>query len=179
MLGEAIRSLSGAALLFVGRQEGLDRLDRTFRGFWRSFLAIGLLIPLNFVASAAVDAGGRGGRDFADQLPLIVLDWLLFPLILALVAEPLGIARRYVSYVVARNWAAPIAATLLTIPLILEGAGWVPALGGALLSVVALGLALRYHFMVVRLSLGVPVMFAIGLVAADFLLTIVLVSFLG
>lgn len=179
-LSEISRSLRGAAALFLGRKDGLLALDRTVDGFWRSFWVILLLLPLNAITVLAMTRVGRAsdtfGALFFAQLPILVLDWIAFPIALAFAAKPMGVSANYVSYVVARNWSAPIAAAILTIPFLLQGAGWVPMNGAALLSLVALVVVLRYHYVVVRLALGAAMPMAIGVVAGDLILTLLIIA---
>ncbi|WMS43612.1 hypothetical protein RDV64_04205 [Acuticoccus sp. MNP-M23] len=179
---EINRSLRGAWLLFLGREEGLQALDRSVDGFWRSFAVIVLVLPLTAISVVAVTRGDpdRAFSDiFLSQIPLLLLDWVIFPLVMALVARPLGVSAHYVSYVVARNWAAPITAAILTVPLVLEGAGFLPVEGANLLSIIALLMVLYYHFRVLRLALKTPVSLSIGLVVADFCVTMVLIGMFG
>lgn len=174
-------SLRGAALLFRGRVDGLQALDRSTEGFWRSFLVIVLVLPINAVtlfAIAQAEPGAEFGSLFGEQLPVIAIDWVAFPLALALVAGPLGLSQGYASYIVARNWAAPIMAAVLALPFILRGAGWIPPAGGMVLSGIALILVVRYHYMIVRLALEVPFPKAAMLVGADIALTILIVALL-
>ena len=177
--GEITRSLSGAALLFRGRDAGLAYLDRTVDGFWRSFAVIFLIIPIHILTLYAVSRTSGGtpfGSAVRESLPLLALDWVLFPACLAAAAKPLGVSRNYVTYVVARNWAAPIAAAITLVPFMLQGAGWVTEEGGALLTLIALGIVLRFHYLIVRIGLQVTPALAIGLVAVDFMLSLVLVG---
>lgn len=182
-LTEIRRSFRAIWLLFRARPEGLALLDRSMSGFWRSFAVIVLVIPINAVTMLAVSRTDRSDATavslIVDGLPLLLADWVLFPILLALAAGPLGVSRTYVSYVVARNWAAPLAAAVMTLPLVLQGAGWIDGTGMALLSMVALGLILRLHYLIVRLGLDVAAGFAIGLVVADLLLTLLLVRILA
>jgi hypothetical protein len=177
---EIVRSLGGAWELFLGRAEGLTRLDRSLGGFWRSFLVILLILPINAVSMLAVSRVGTTGETF-DQLfwgglPVLFLDWVAFPALLAAVAGPLGVKRTYVDYVVARNWASPLAAALLAVPLLLQGAGFLPSGVATLLSLVALAVVLRYHFMIVRFALRTTIPISIGVVVADVFLSIFIVA---
>jgi len=179
-LSEISRSLRGAAALFFGRKEGLQALDRTVDGFWRSFGAIILLLPLNAITVFALTRSGASSAGFTSlflsQIPILVLDWVMFPIALAFAVRPLGLSANYVSYVVARNWAAPLMAAILTIPFLLQGAGWVSINVAALFSLAALLVVLRYHYMVVRIALGADVGIAIALVGADLLLTLFIMA---
>lgn len=177
-MNEVTRSLGGAAALFLGRKEGLVALDRSLDGFWRSFLAILLVLPFDAITIFAIDRTSRGtpgfGPLFVQHLPAVLIDWIAFPILLAALARPLGISRRYASYVVARNWAAPIAMAILTVPYLLSGAGWVPPEGSALLMLIATLVVLRYHYVIVRIALGTPVGTSIGIVVTDLLLSLVI-----
>ena len=178
---EITRSLGGAWQLFRGRPEGLLALDRTLGGFWRSFAVIALVVPLNAVTVLSI-ARANGEGDFrslfGDGLPVLAADWIAFPLALALFAGPLGVNRTYPSYVVARNWAAPIAAALVMVPFLLQGAGWIGPSGTMFLSLIAFALVLRYHFIVLRLALQTTVPISLALMLVDLLLTLLLVALL-
>lgn len=181
-LSEISQSLRGAVQLFLGRKQGLLAMDRSVDGFWRSFGVILLLLPINAVVVLAItrtNSSETFGGLFFEQMPLLLLDWVGFPIVLALVAGPLGVSANYVSYVVARNWAAPVAAAILAIPYLLQGAGWIPVNGAALLSLVAIVVVLRYGYMVLRLALGTSMALSAGLVAADLALTLIVIALFG
>lgn len=176
-VAETVRSLNGAWLLFKARPEGLLALDRSLSGFWRSFAVIVLIVPLNALTIFAI---ARTNPDetfsdlFGNGLPILALDWVAFPLALALFAGPLGVSATYASYVVARNWAAPIASTLLMVPFLLQGAGWIGPNATMVISLAALGLVLRYHFLILRIALRTSVTVSIALTIVDVLLTLLI-----
>lgn len=180
---EIRRSLVASWQLFRGRADGLALLDRTVEGFWRSFAAILLVLPVNAVTMLAVsridDTDQTVGHLILDGLPVLVTDWVAFPVLLALAARPLGVTGTYVSYVVARNWAAPLAAALLMVPFLLEGAGWTSPPVTAFLSVISLGLVLRLHFVILRLALRTEIGPSAALVLADVIVTLVIVALFG
>jgi hypothetical protein len=181
-VGEIRRSLGGAWGLFLGRADGMEALDRSVDGFWRSFLVILLILPINAVSMlAASRAGASDGFDelFWGGLPVLALDWVAFPIVLAAFAGPLEIRRTYTSYVVARNWASPLAASILAVPLVLQGAGWIPPTAGTLLSLAAMAIVLRYHFMIMRIALKTSIPVSAGLVGADVFISIILVALFG
>ena len=182
-LSEINRSLRGAVQLFFGRKEGLQAMDRSVEGFWRSFAVIFILLPINAIVVFAIARSSTSGADFRglfmEQLPLLILDWVAFPVALAMAAGPLGVSAKYVSYVVARNWSAPVAGGILAIPYILQGAGWIPVNGAALLSLIAIIVVLRYGYVVLRLALGTTMAVSAGLVVADLALTLVLIAIFG
>lgn len=177
---EIARSLGGAWQLFLGRPEGLQRLDRSLGGFWRSFLVIFLILPVNAVAMLAASRLEIATETFDELfwggLPVLFVDWIAFPVLLALAAGPLEVKRTYVDYVVARNWASPIAASLLAIPLVLQGGGIIPEAMATLLSLVGMALVLRYHFIILRTALKVTIPTAVTLLVFDVVLSIFIVA---
>jgi hypothetical protein len=52
MIAYALRSLSGAWDVMNGRPAGLEKLDLTLEGFWRSFAVIVPAIPLDAIVLA-------------------------------------------------------------------------------------------------------------------------------
>src|SRR5688572_10138945 len=113
-------SLAGACLVMLGRPDGLNRLDLSLAGFWRSFAAVILVIPLSFIpewsmADLMVEEGGVPpplGDSLVSASVLSLIDWFAFPLLFALMARPLGLSSRYVPFVVARNWSAVVLALI-------------------------------------------------------------------
>lgn len=180
---EIARSLTGAWLLFRGRGDGLLALDRSVDGFWRSFAVIILLLPLNALTTFAISRADGTGEPFdamfLGSLPVLLLNWIAFPAALALAAKPLGIRRTYASYVVARNWAAPLVGVIFAVPFILQGAGWIETAPAVLLSLVAIAVVLRYEYVIARIALRTSIPVSIGLVIADFMLAMLLVALFG
>ncbi|EJN05219.1 hypothetical protein PMI41_01002 [Phyllobacterium sp. YR531] len=103
-----------------GHADGLDDLDFSEDGFWQSFHAITISLPplilgwialANDVASVRPQTGSRlstiGSAAFID-----LAVWVLPIVILAFLAGPLGIAKRFSPYVVASNWGSVIGSWL-------------------------------------------------------------------
>ena len=189
-IDEAMRSLTGAWRLFLGNPDGMRLFDTSFGGFWRSFLAILFVMPvyLPYVLTERqllIDASGLDEALYPMDSFLVVrtmalvIDWIAFPILFAIVAKPLGLERRFVSFIVAHNWAGVIGAIPMAVPAILLGTGVLNEGVAAILVLIALAVVLRYYYMVVRIALLVPVGTAIGLVAADFLLSLVIGEFFG
>lgn len=172
--------LGGAWQLFLGRPQGLEALDRSVDGFWRSFAVVLLLVPINAVtllAAARIEGATVSVKTvLVDALPLLLADWVIFPITLALAAGWLEVKRTYVSYVVARNWAAPIAATIVAVPVVVQGAGWLGAEAAAWASLLAVTIVLRYHYLVLRIALRTSVPVSIALVVIDLVLSLLLVA---
>src|SRR5262249_488650 len=114
---EIIRSLTGAWYVFLDKPDAPRFFDLSVEGFWRSFRAILLMIPA-YGLTALTDyqtlvGSADGNFDTSTYVLTKVIadgfDWILFPILLFLVAEPLGITRRYPSFIIARNWGSVLA----------------------------------------------------------------------
>lgn len=130
--GEEIqRYLTGAWRLMTGRQDGLALLDLSADGFWTSFSAIAVALPV-LLATWVPVANEACGPDatlairlaFLGRLAAVdVATWIAPLAAFVLVARPLGIADRLVPYVVASNWGGALAAWLM-LPVALSGLFW-------------------------------------------------------
>lgn len=181
---EVRRGLGAAWSLFLGRREAIRDFDTSFPAFWRSFLAIVLVLPVYvlFVGGERrlVRAGLPEGAEFDDvsfalwRLVALALDWIAFPLLMAGLARPLGFARHYVRLIVAFNWGGPIVAVLMAVPAILFAYGAVAEGGATMLLIAALILVIRFRFNTARAALQCGFGPAAGLVAVELLLSLVL-----
>jgi hypothetical protein len=174
---ELARSLTGAWELFLDRPGAMRHFDVSVEGFWRSFRAVVLVVPAYLVAAladrefAAAELGiplPPDGPFLAESAIGLALDWIALPLILAVAARPLGIARRYAAFIVARNWCAVLAVVPFGAIGLLVIAGLVGPELGSTLMLAALIVVLRYNYLVARRGLEVGAGFAIGIVALDF-----------
>ena len=181
---EISRSLTGAWELFLDRADAMRRFDISVEGFWRSFAAV-LLVAPSYAFAVLADASMVAGAD--PTLPVesglgmvvhnavaLLLDWIALPLILALLARPLGISRNYSAFIVARNWCAVIAAVPFGFVGFLIVTGLVNAELGSFLMLAALFLVLRYNYIIARRALDAGVGFAIGIVVLDFVVSLTL-----
>lgn len=112
--------LTGAWRLMLGRPEGIRLLDVSVDGFWNSFFAIVVALPalmVGWVAAANEMAGLMTlGMRLSLLLRLFVADigaWVLPLVFLAVASKPLGVADRFVYYVVATNWASALLAWMM------------------------------------------------------------------
>ncbi len=110
---EIQQNFTGVWHMMMGRSEGLQFFDLSVDGFWNSFYAVLVALPvlmLGWVATAnAIPEATTFGLRLSLMLRLLVADigvWLLPIALLAVIARPIGIARRFVHYVVATNWAS-------------------------------------------------------------------------
>lgn len=169
-------NLSGAWDVMNGRVEGLRKLDITIDGFWRSFGAVVLILPVAVIAMASErvalsNMGHEGAALTGGYMVLrfiaVIVDWLAFPAILALFARPMGIATHFVPYIVARNWAAVLIAGLFAVPHLFHALGILPT---GMLSFILLGLfalAVWFSYIIVRTALQVPPVLAVPVVILE------------
>lgn len=186
LTGEEIRrSFFAAWALFKGQSEGMRDFDLSVTGFWRSFLVFFLLLPPLLLSVLAerkliLEEGTRITSDYTDGVYFTsqfiggAVDWILLPAILLAIARPLGIERGYVPFIIARNWSALVAAIPYALPALLYLAGVLSAALMIFLTFIAMMVVLRYRFMIARIALDAPVGLAIGIVALDFLLSVLI-----
>lgn len=118
---EIQRYLTGAWRLMTGKSDGLLLLDISADGFWNSFFAIVVALPVLFIGwiglaneVAAVDPLAGGRLSILLRLAAIDLSAWILPLAMLAVAAPLaGIGARFVHYVVAANWGSALIAWLM------------------------------------------------------------------
>lgn len=153
-LAEIARYFTGAARLMAGHRDGLDRLDLSADGFWRSFAAILVALPpsiLSWVEFERVERGGMPAQAgeatlaFAHALADLTA-WLLPILLLATVARHIGFSRRIVPFVVATNWGGALltwAFSPFFLVVMLAGPGDGTQLLGLLMGAVSIFLTVR------------------------------------
>ena len=122
---EVGRSLAGSFKLLSRDPEALGAFEVSYESFWRSFGAMGLVAPA-FVALVA-DARVQAGLPLEDgifaspglairEAVLVAGCWLLFPIAMIGLVRLLGLGRRYARYVIAYNWSAVVATTIMAVP---------------------------------------------------------------
>lgn len=110
------RQLLGAWQMMLGKRDGIRLLDLSVDGFWNSFFAIIVALPVLVVGwvPLAKDAYGVGsslGERLSFILRLAIIDisvWVLPLAALAIVAGFIGVKDRFVPYVVATNWGSAL-----------------------------------------------------------------------
>jgi len=181
-LDEISRSLTGAWGLFLDRPGSTRLFDMSVDGFWRSFRAIVLVAPSYAFAvladrymAAESDPTApvqSGWNMFVENGLGLCLDWVALPLILALLARPLGIGARYPAFIVARNWCAVIAAFPFGVVGLLTVIGFIGSELGTILMFAILIAVLRYNYLVAKRTLEATMGFCIGIVVLDFVVSL-------
>ena len=176
--------------LLRGRTDAVRRFDISMDGFWASFQIVAIaFVPYFFIVlaeyqlvsanSAAVELGASSTPFFVSKFIGLPLDWVLFPLAMIPLSRWLGVSKRYVPYVVVRNWTNLPIYLFYAVPSVLLIVGLVGQEGFMLLSLVAFGLALRLRWLTIRVVLGVDIGVAIALIIIDVLLGLLLASLIS
>lgn len=125
---EMQNSLLGAWRLMMGKADGLRLLDLSVDGFWNSFFAMVVALPPLFVSwTSFANEISPGPELFSERLGLMprlaIIDfcaWVVPLLGLAATAKHVGLAGRFVHYVVATNWASAIIAWMMMPPALIR-----------------------------------------------------------
>lgn len=184
-MSEIRAALDGSMLLLRNRPEGMSFFDQSIQGFWRSFGVVFLLLPVALVSGLAEKQfyfsenlyhpeGFPDSAFWTSQLFGLGIDWVALPLILALLAVPIGISHRYVPFIVVRNWTSVLASIPYLITYLLFLLGIISPGIAVLLSFSCLVAVLWYRFLIARIALQATISLAIGVVVLDFLLTLVI-----
>ena len=177
-------NLSGAWDVMLGRAEGLNRLDVSLEGFWRSFAAVLLVAPfavLAFFSQQQIAYESRLALDNPDEfeggslgaaMTAFAVDWFAFPILFAFLAPVLGLGSRYVPFIVTRNWASVIIAAGVAVIHALHVVGLLPSSVAPFVVVIAIAVALRFSYVIARVALAVSMTLALAIVALDFLVSV-------
>jgi hypothetical protein len=169
---EVSYGLFGAWRLAHLDPRGMQYLDTSVEGFWRSFWAAAIAAPLYSVIVMLKFA--RQDLEF-DALRFLLIEtigysivWTAYPLAAWYLVAALDRSSRYTGYIVAVNWAnvVQIALTLPVFALVASGA--LPTPLSAVLRIAVLAAVLYYHYFIVRTALEVDAPAAVGLVFTDF-----------
>lgn len=188
-LAEIRQALTGAARLFSGAPDAMQFFDISAEGFWRSFRAIAVIAPLSAIISMVdyrvIEASLAPGeildssRYIWRQSLSVLLDWLALPVILGMLATFLRIRDTYAAFIVARNWSV----VFMLIPFagvsMLDGLGLLPGQAILFPTLIAIGIAFRTLYMAARMGLRASPDVAIGIVALDFLISLLIVMVIG
>ena len=172
---EAVLALSGAMRLARFDAKGTYFFNATLAGFWNSFWAAAVILPLQALEMALL----WELRGTTDTLPVFLgiglssnaVSWLGFLLAMVYIARISGREHRYLAYAIANNWTGMLI-VVLSVPV--EIAQLTGVLTGDLLAF-ALAVTYLYRFVlpwfVARHALNLSVLAAIGVVALDVLIS--------
>ena len=177
---EILYGLYGGYRLCRFDAQGLAYFDSTIGGFWRSFFAAVLVAPIYFIIVfldldlSTVEASV--GRTFLlESLAYLILVFA-YPLAMHYISEALDRRPQYFLYIVAYNWASVVLAAIELPVDALSASELLPkALADTLEIAVKLAI-LAILWFIARTALNVPRLMAVGLVALDFVLDLIVSS---
>lgn len=183
MPGRVARALDGAVALVAGRPVPPGSFDFSVFGFWFSFAAIVLVLPsfaVNVAASGAVMARlGDGAVPFGSLLLRQAMDWLALPIVLWLLVRSIGLAERYVAFVVVRNWTLVVLEAIAAVPAFLLNLGLLSDGVFILATFAACVFAYAVEYRVIRGVLARTTTEAIGFLVLDITLGLVITAAIG
>lgn len=155
------RSIDAAFALVVRDRRAWDKFDLTVEGFYRSFAAFFVVLPMNIVAdiiAAQVETAQRlsdgkppleqtyGMGEAVFSTIALAIQWTIFPLAMIFVLRFLGLAHRYAPLIIAHNWGT-IVIYLFNMPaFLLFAAGIISADDAIALNLITLVFTLYYRY---------------------------------
>lgn len=171
---EVFEGLYGAWRLLLGDRGAVALFDDSIPGFWKSFFAAALVLPIYVILIAMGVIDFESSRSLPAviliDLEFYVIGWVLWPLVVGQILPALDRDEKFTIYVVAYNWGSAVGAGLFFLVILATTILPVPeAVGGLLAGMVSLGL-LIYHIFIAHTTLSIPLGGAIGLTIAEFIL---------
>lgn len=181
-LNEIAASLLGALRLLRRDPRGLANFNMTDEGFWRSFFAIVLVLPLSAFAAimirenTEVSAAAIASRTSVNLL----LKWAAFTAVMLPFTRSLDLGHNYMRFITAYNWCSVIGAVCMMVPVLLLAMGMLDV-GAVLITLahVILLAMLAYFWFVTREALETSGLVAAAVVFMDLMINITIERFFG
>jgi hypothetical protein len=177
-LREIVSGLYGAFRLACLKRDGVHYFNTSLQGFWRSFFAALLVLPL-YVILIALRFGEPGlthdtFRYVSVELISYAVSWVAFPLAIQPFARQFEREENYLGFIVAYNWAAVLQSVFYLPIAMLIVTQLIPAPYDSIISLLAISLIMVYVWFIARVALDVPAGVAIAVVGFDIILSIVI-----
>ena len=175
---EASRSLHGAWGLLRRDPAAPTVFNATLAGFWRSFVAGVLLLPLDLAYLAIIgpaegtEASSSSTR-WTINILVYVISWTAWPLIAFYLTRAMDCGDRLLGYIVAYNWSQILTGPLL-IGLDVLGRLALPQEVSLILNLAGLAGVLAYEYLIARQMLAIAASRAVVIVLSSFALALVL-----
>lgn len=185
---EVIKDIFIAWRLFRWDRNAVALIDDSREDALRSFWCAVVILPLvfaNWALQAAtpdnapgsfgvlVERGGLG-RTLTVQAIFYVIRWTAWPVLMHWLAAYLGSGRYFLRYLVAYNWSAAIVAVLTLAYAVVNYSGVLAGEAMVLVSLGILSVMWAYHWFILRSTLEVNGALAAVLVAAHFLVSVII-----
>lgn len=171
-ISEIVRSVYGVWRLARFDSIGMEWLDRSDEGFWRSFRVAVLLVPVEMVMTAILLSHMPSSEPLGYVVVSVgigyVVSWTAYPVLSQPLIAALGRSERYAQYITAINWSSVL---LAAVTLMLGALSFVVTAGVFELFRFAyfIGWAL-YHWFITRTALDLPAGPAAGLTLMELVL---------
>jgi hypothetical protein len=176
---EIVRSLTGAWHIARRDPDAAQYFDLSTRGFFRSFAALAIALPLILIASVALWRMGQtidaiGDVDFSSfatvQIGGEALTWVIYLAVMTQVARHLELGSNYSAYVITFNWGVLMTSGLMLLPLGLFLIGIIGDQFAVMLTLPVFLLAAWYRWQIAREVLGAAPSAAMAILILDFVL---------
>ena len=174
-LAEALRSIYGAYRLALFDPGGLNLLDRSRAGAVRSFFAGPIIFPAYLILRIlrTTNFDRLSLEDFVVvEVLAFVVSWAGYALLMTLVARALDRDHRYLDFLTAYNWSLVIQIAVLLPVIAMVASGALSGVGEAVVFAVTMALLL-YQWFVARVGLEISAPAAVGVVALDMVIGLV------
>ncbi|MFZ5791535.1 MAG: hypothetical protein ACOY3L_12635 [Pseudomonadota bacterium] len=173
---EIARGGYGAWRLLLGDARGLEWLDRSPTGVWRSFRLAVLLLPayalLVWLHLREIGTSAPLPRVLFVEISAYAISWTLFPLIMTGLGPMIDRERETPGFIVAYNWANLINLTLYLPIALLNTTALLPEGLMQSLDLVFTVVFVVYGWFIFKTALNLSGLAALPLAAADFVLSI-------
>ena len=176
-LREIVNSLYGAYLLARRDPNALSYFNISTEGFYRSFIAMLLAVPL-FTLENSVDY--KALSTGTAILPFLVLlcfalwvSWGTYLTIMAVFSRYMGVSDNYSVFVIVYNW-VQFALILIWFPLSIIANGILPESMSAAINLVFIAASYVYLWYILRVTLKVTGMTATGFAFLEFLVVVLI-----
>ena len=172
-LSKTLNALYGAYRLARFDADGMQYFDNSLKGFWHSFQAAILVLPLflitMYVRWIHLGLDVSAVRFFLIEMIAYVFAWVAYPVIMPYVARYFDREKNYIRTIIAYNWAS-VLQNLIYTPVAILGLSGTP--GAGLLTLMALFAILGYSWYVAKTALDIHPSAAWIVVGVDILLSI-------
>ena len=171
--------MHGALLLARGRADGVRYVEDDMAGAARSFWAVALCLPafvcLRLLAWTETGVPSHAAHLFALDLLTYLVGWCGFAVLSHRLVRVMGLAPRWPRFIALWNW-CNVVQYLLLVVFNIPGLLGAPALLDQSAQLFALGWALWLEWFAFRLTLGIGIIPAAGLVGVDVSLGVLLAA---
>ena len=181
MLVEITKSINGAWRIARMDQNALNYFNMSIEGFWRSFLAVLIVVPL-YVVFLVLNLGQLSGMELptgsatskelyvAIKLAAHILGWLAFPIVMIPISRLMDLSQSYVPYIIVWNWSNVLVMAVILPAVLLFPPSAQSGQSAKLILMAAQITVLFYGYLVARAGLQCKILTAIGVVMLDLLL---------